>query len=75
MNKYPRQKLVLRHSLKAAPGFSFPCFLDSLNRNAQLQLVYNRSMARKAARLEDIGDERDQAVFLATVKLWQGGDL
>lgn len=32
-------------------------------------------MAKKATCLQDIGDERDQAVFMATVKLWFNGDL
>lgn len=32
-------------------------------------------MAKIATKLEDIGDERDQAVFMATVKLWFNGDL
>ena len=33
-------------------------------------------MAKKAAQtLEEVGDERDQAVFLAMVKLWYNGDI
>lgn len=32
-------------------------------------------MTKIATRLEDIGDERDQAVFMATVKLWFNGDF
>ncbi len=32
-------------------------------------------MAKIATKLEDIGDERDQAVFMAAVKLWYNGDI
>lgn len=32
-------------------------------------------MSKTATKLEDIGDERDQAVFMAVVKLWFNGDL
>jgi hypothetical protein len=32
-------------------------------------------MVKIATKLEDIGSERDQAVFMATVKLWFGGDI
>ena len=32
-------------------------------------------MAKIATKLEDIGDERDQAVFMATVKLYFNGDF
>ncbi len=39
------------------------------------RLVYSMSMAKIATKLEDIGDERDQAVFMATVKLWFNGDF
>jgi hypothetical protein len=31
-------------------------------------------MAKKATKLEDIGDERDQKVFAAVAKVWFGGD-
>lgn len=32
-------------------------------------------MTKKASSLKDIGDERDQAVFMATVKLWFDGNF
>jgi hypothetical protein len=32
-------------------------------------------MSKIATRLEDIGDERDQAVFMATVKVFFNGDF
>lgn len=32
-------------------------------------------MTEIATKLEDIGDERDQAVFMATVRLWFGGNF
>ncbi|MEI7847290.1 MAG: hypothetical protein WCK35_15935 [Chloroflexota bacterium] len=32
-------------------------------------------MAKKATKLEDIGDERDQKVFMTTVKVWFNGDF
>ena len=37
--------------------------------------MYNCLMAKIATGLEDIGDERDQAVFMAAVKLWYNGDF
>lgn len=37
--------------------------------------MYNKLMTKIASSLKDIGDERDQAVFMATVKLWFDGDF
>ncbi len=38
-------------------------------------MTYNSYMANKATKLSDIGDERDQAVFMAMVKVWFNGDF
>jgi len=32
-------------------------------------------MRKPATKLEDIGNERDQAVFMAVVKVWFDGDI
>lgn len=38
-------------------------------------MSYNVLMAKTATKIEEIGDERDQAVFMAMTKLWFNGDL
>ena len=37
--------------------------------------MYNVVMAMKATKLEDIGNERDQKVFMTMVKLWFNGNF
>ena len=37
--------------------------------------LYNIGMARTVTKLEDFGDERDQAVFAVIAKKWFNGDL